>query len=650
MADVIPVKRYSTGLAELQSGDTIAWSWLSSIPVYATRWPVWTEVTGKPTTFAPAAHTHTWADITGTVPTWNQNTTGSAASLTTARTLTIGSTGKTFNGSANVAWTLSEIGALAASAVGAASGVAPLGTDTKVPASYLPSYVDDVLEYSSLSAFPTTGETGKIYVADNTGKIYRWSGSTYIEISPSPGSTDAVPEGATNLYFTTARAAAAAPVQSVNGKTGVVSLTYTDVSAAPSSHIGAGGTAHAEATTSTDGFMSASDKTKLNGIAAGATANTGTVTSVGISAPTGLSVSDSPVTTSGTLALSWASDYQGYTTTEATKLSGIAAGATVGATWGTDLSSIPANITRWASIAPSSKADDSAVVHLTGNESISGSKTFTGNGTTGEVLARGSALGSLSAGVTAFPVNGNRYSGFFAFNSYQTPGSIEFYARENHSYAAAGIYMSICLTPIGSTTRNQSWIFWTDAFTASSDNYSSAGSAARRFTQVFAVNSTINTSDARLKTTPRDMTEAEIAAFGQIGRLPCVWQWLAKVETEGNDARLHSGPTVQAAMAIMEANGLDWQRYSAFCYDEWEAFRGDVLADGEAWSGETEAVEEADTDPETGETSAVTRTYKVNPAGDRYSFRKEELLWWCMRALFAEKDALAARVAALESE
>lgn len=140
MADIIPLKKWPSGLGEMEPGDTIAWSWLSSIPVYATRWPAWTEVTGKPTTFAPAAHTHTWADITGTVPTWNQNTTGSAASLTTARTLTIGSTGKTFNGSANVAWTLSEIGALAASAVGAASGVAPLGTDTKVPASYLPSY------------------------------------------------------------------------------------------------------------------------------------------------------------------------------------------------------------------------------------------------------------------------------------------------------------------------------------------------------------------------------------------------------------------------------------------------------------------------------------------------------------------------------
>lgn len=47
--------------------------------------------------------------VASDIPTLNQNTTGSAATLTTARTLTIGSTGKTFNGSANVSWSITEI-------------------------------------------------------------------------------------------------------------------------------------------------------------------------------------------------------------------------------------------------------------------------------------------------------------------------------------------------------------------------------------------------------------------------------------------------------------------------------------------------------------------------------------------------------------
>lgn len=55
----------------------------------------------------------------------------------------------------------------------------------KVPASQLPAYVDDVLEYVTVSAFPTTGESGKIYIAQDTNLTYRWTGSGYAEISQS---------------------------------------------------------------------------------------------------------------------------------------------------------------------------------------------------------------------------------------------------------------------------------------------------------------------------------------------------------------------------------------------------------------------------------------------------------------------------------
>lgn len=54
-----------------------------------------------------------------------------------------------------------------------------------IPSQYLPSYVDDVLEYASKSSFPASGEAGKIYVALDTNLTYRWGGSSYVEISPS---------------------------------------------------------------------------------------------------------------------------------------------------------------------------------------------------------------------------------------------------------------------------------------------------------------------------------------------------------------------------------------------------------------------------------------------------------------------------------
>ena len=68
---------------------------------------------------------------------------------------------------------------------GAANGVAELDSNGKVPAAQLPSYVDDVLEYNGTSAFPATGEDGKIYVDTATNKTYRWSGTQYVEISQS---------------------------------------------------------------------------------------------------------------------------------------------------------------------------------------------------------------------------------------------------------------------------------------------------------------------------------------------------------------------------------------------------------------------------------------------------------------------------------
>lgn len=54
-----------------------------------------------------------------------------------------------------------------------------------VPSAQLPSYVDDVLEYTNLAAFPGTGEAGKIYVALDTNLTYRWSVSVYAVLDPS---------------------------------------------------------------------------------------------------------------------------------------------------------------------------------------------------------------------------------------------------------------------------------------------------------------------------------------------------------------------------------------------------------------------------------------------------------------------------------
>lgn len=104
-------------------------------------------------------------------------------------------------------YTASEVGALpsttthlsgdiATSEKGAANGVATLDANGFVPSSQLPSYVDDVLEYANKASFPTTGESGKVYIDTTTNITYRWSGSTYVPI----GSDLALGETSSTAY------------------------------------------------------------------------------------------------------------------------------------------------------------------------------------------------------------------------------------------------------------------------------------------------------------------------------------------------------------------------------------------------------------------------------------------------------------------
>lgn len=126
---------------------------------------------------------------------------GTATKLATAREITLtGDVSGTasFDGSANTSINVTIAG------LGANNGIAILDATGKVPSSQLPSYVDDVLEYASVAAFPATGETGKIYVETTGNTTHRWSGSAYVKITSGE-------------------------VSSVAGKTGVVTLVKGDV-------------------------------------------------------------------------------------------------------------------------------------------------------------------------------------------------------------------------------------------------------------------------------------------------------------------------------------------------------------------------------------------------------------------------------------
>lgn len=149
-----------------------------------------------------------------------------------------------------------------------------------IPSGSLPSYVDDVVEYENQSAFPPTGEAGKIYVDTTTNKTYRWGGSEYVEISASLalGNTSATAfrgdygEAAYNHAVTNKGSEFASGLYKIttNAEGHVTAATSVIKDDITTLGIPAQDTTYVDATTGASGLMSAADKTKLDGIANGA--------------------------------------------------------------------------------------------------------------------------------------------------------------------------------------------------------------------------------------------------------------------------------------------------------------------------------------------------------------------------------------------
>ena len=143
----------------------------------------------------------------------------------------------------------------------------------------LPSYVDDVLEYSAKANFPATGEAGKIYVDTATNLTYRWGGSSYVEISPSLAlgetSSTAYQGDRGKIAYDHASAKGSAFASGLykittNEHGHVTAATAVAKADITGLGIPAQDTTYSDATTSVHGLMSTADKAKLDGIAANA--------------------------------------------------------------------------------------------------------------------------------------------------------------------------------------------------------------------------------------------------------------------------------------------------------------------------------------------------------------------------------------------
>jgi len=172
-------------------------------------------------------------------------------------------------------------------------------------------------------------------------------------------------------------------------------------------------------------------------------------------------------------------------------------------------------------------------------------------------------------------------------------------------------------------------------FRPATDNTQTLGAAANRWSVVYAGTGTINTSDAREKTEVAPMTANEIAAAKQLAGEFGTFRFLSAVAEKGAAARMHIGMTVQRAMDIMIANGLDPLNYGFICHDRWPdvtiAARTEPRKTGLFNAQGEEMVEQVEVEPA-----------RVIKGGDRYGFRPDELLLFLARGFDARLAALEA--------
>ena len=233
---------------------------------------------------------------------------------------------------------------------------------------------------------------------------------------------------------------------------------------------------------------------------------------------------------------------------------------------------------------------------------MSATRVFPSDIVLGETLIAADTLDVQATGLYLLSqaqavVPADAYAGF-GYNRLSV-GESEIYSRSD----------VLRLTTWDGTTATPAYTFnndpGTSAFYPAANNTRKLGQAGNRWTEVFATNGTINTSDARAKTAVTPLTAAEMAAAKDLAREIGSFKFLSAVAEKGDAARKHIGMTVQRAIEIMTAHGLNPMAYGFICYDEWDA---DPVEDREA--------------------------------GDCYGFRPDELLTFIARGFDARLTAL----------
>ncbi len=441
------------------------------------------------------------------------------------------------------------------------------------------------------------------------------SGTTLVEkiheFAAQAGDTDRVLAQGTVTALqaaTAAKTAADANVSNVSVSGTTMTVTKGTGEGATSETYSVGAT-YNEATTSTSGLMSATDKAKLDGIGAMTGATSGTAGTAGLVPAPAAGDEDKFLRGDGTYATPPDSDTTYSVATPTTdglmsaedkaKLDGIEDGATAGGS-----------------------ADTNDCVKLTGTQTIEGTKTFTGS----IIYFDNEMTAQFKAASTDNLSTVSKYSAAFGIRNYNTSLMRMTYGKATNNKAYLSIYCYGLGTASSTGGNGQLGLeIHPDsteyAVQPSNDNQANLGIATRRWKQVYAGTASISTSDERTKQSLATIPDAVLDAWAEVN-----WQQFRfndAVAEKGDNARLHTGLVAQRILEVFQKHGLDATRYGLLCHDTW-----------------------ADQEEERDDSGNV--TIAARPAGDLYSLRYTEAL--AMEAAYQRRraDRLEARLADME--
>lgn len=274
---------------------------------------------------------------------------------------------------------------------------------------------------------------------------------------------------------------------------------------------------------------------------------------------------------------------------------------------------------------------EDCVVHLEGNETITGAKTFSSAITTAISDGTMFLLKCSDINCTSYVSSTkNKYFGYFDTNGVYLAG------LQLH-YTTSESTVRLQLRKQTDTTTGSNALPYLGLKYAStgnayglapdwlpiSDNTYTLGNASYRWKQLFAGTTTISTSDERLKQGIESVPDAVLDAWGEVEFYR--YKFNDSVAEKGfAAARYHTGMVAQRIASVFTAHGLNAADYGLLCFDEWEAEPAELDEDGQI----------------------VT---PAKAAGNRYSLRYEECL--CMEAAYQRRraDRIEARLAALEA-